>query len=120
MPIVAARIMLENFSIFADIGVHEFERGRPQRVLVSVEMEVDFDPARLADQLDGVLDYDFLRTEIRRLVESRRFNLQETLCLAIVELIAARAEVRRARVSTRKPDVYGDCEAVGFSLDYER
>ena len=70
--------------------------------------------------IERVLDYDFVRTEILELVGRRRFNLQETLCHAIVQMIAERSAVRRARVTTRKPDVYEDCEAVGFSLLYER
>ena len=118
MPITNARILLENFAVIADIGIHDFERGKPQRVLVSVEMDVDVDPT--GDSIERVLDYDFVRTEILELVARRRFNLQETLCHAIVQMIAERPVVRRARVTTRKPDVYEDCEAVGFSLLYER
>ena len=34
MPITNARILLENFAVVADIGIHDFERGKPQRVLV--------------------------------------------------------------------------------------
>tara|TARA_R110002012_G_scaffold194274_1_gene362103 strand:- start:1403 stop:1765 length:363 start_codon:yes stop_codon:yes gene_type:complete len=120
VPITNARILLENFAVVADIGIHDFERGTPQRVLISVEMDVDVDPTGAADSIERVLDYDFVRTEILELVAHRRFNLQETLCHAIVQMIAQRSAVRRARVTTRKPDVYEDCEAVGFSLLYER
>jgi dihydroneopterin aldolase len=49
-------------------------------------------------------------------VEGRRFNLQETVAHAIYDLVAARAGVVGLRVSTRKPDVYPDCEAVGVEL----
>ena len=120
MPITNARIMLENFAIMVDIGIHAFERGTPQRVLVNVEMDVDIDPKGTGDSIERVLDYDFVRTGILDLVARRRFNLQETLCHAIVQMIAKRPVVRRARVTTCKPDVYEDCEAVGFSLLYER
>ena len=120
MPITNARIMLENFAIMADIGIHDFERGTPQRMLISVEMDVDVDPTGAGDSIEQVLDYDFVRTEILNLVAHRRFNLQETLCHAIVQMIAERPVVRRTKVTTRKPDVYDDCESVGFSLLYER
>jgi dihydroneopterin aldolase len=120
MPITSARILLENFAVNVDIGIHDFERGQPQRVLVSVEMEVDVDPTGAGDDIERVLDYDFVRTEILELVKTRRFNLQETFCHAIIQIIAERSAVRWVRATTRKPDVYEDCEADGFSLLYER
>jgi dihydroneopterin aldolase len=61
-------------------------------------------------------DYDFLRNAVLGLVEGRRFNLQETVAHAIYDMVAARAGVVGLRVSTRKPDVYPDCEAVGVEL----
>jgi len=113
-------MLVGNVAGTAGSGIHDCERGAPQRGLVSVEMDGDGDPTGAADSIGRVLDYDFVRTEILELVARRRFNLQETMCHAIVEMIAARPVVRRARVTTRKPDVYEDCEAVGFSLLYER
>jgi 7,8-dihydroneopterin aldolase/epimerase/oxygenase len=53
---------------------------------------------------------------VRDLVDERRYNLQETMCRAIYDLIAARQGVTALRVSTRKPDIYPDCAAVGVEL----
>ncbi len=50
------------------------------------------------------------------IVAGRRFNLQETVCRAIYDLVAARHGVVALRVSTRKPDIYPDCAAVGVEL----
>jgi dihydroneopterin aldolase len=61
-------------------------------------------------------DYDTLRTSIIALVEGGRFNLQETVAHAVYDLIAARQGVAALRVSTRKPDIYPDCAAVGVEI----
>ncbi|QPQ54019.1 dihydroneopterin aldolase [Allosphingosinicella flava] len=110
------KIVLEDYCVSADIGFHDFEIGAPQRLGVTVEVWVDEASFAAEDHEDSAWNYDFLRTEIGRLVASRRFNLQETLVRAIYDLVAARKGVTALRVSTRKPDIYPDCAGVGVEL----
>ena len=63
-----------------------------------------------------LLDYDFLRTHIMALVRDRHINLQETLCQDIYAMCMGVPQVSAARVATRKPEAYPDCEAVGYEL----
>lgn len=110
------KIFLEGFDLPIDIGFHAFEIGNPQRIFVTIEVWVDERSFAESDEVAAAWDYDFLRTEVLRLVDGRRFNLQETLVREIYALVAARAGVTDLRVSTRKPDVYPDCAAVGVEL----
>jgi len=120
MPITSSKLFLTDFAVQANIGIHDFEKAGPQRLLISVEIEVDLPGGSSPDEIDAVLDYDFLRSGILDLVADRHFNLQETLCREIIALIVGHAAVRTAVVSTRKPDVYPDCAAVGVALTYQR
>ena len=43
-------------------------------------------------------------------------HLQETLCDDVLALMLEHPLVKAARVSTEKPDVYPDCEAVGVEV----
>ncbi len=113
---VTHRIFLTDFDLPVDIGFHDFEIGAPQRLLVSVEVWVDDHAFASEDSASAAWNYDFLRTEIKRMTEGRRFNLQETLVREIYQLIAARAGVTGLRVSARKPDVYPDCAGVGVEI----
>ena len=110
------RIFLQEFDLPVDIGFHDFEVGTPQRLLVTVEVWVEPDAFASEDSAAAAWNYDFLRTEIQRMTEGRRFNLQETLAREIYELIAARKGVVDLRVSTRKPDIYPDCAGVGVEI----
>jgi dihydroneopterin aldolase len=110
------RIFLEDYDLPVDIGFHDFEVGHPQRLLVTVEVWIDAAFFAAEDDAAVAWDYDFLRSEIARLVRGRRFNLQETLVREIFALVAARAGVTRLRVAARKPDVYPDCAAVGVEI----
>lgn len=110
------RIFLQDYDLPVDIGFHDFEVGNPQRLFVNVEVWVDEAYFAAEDVVAAAWNYDFLRTEINRLVSGRRFNLQETLARAIYDLVAARAGVTALRVSTRKPDIYPDCAGVGVEI----
>lgn len=110
------RIVLRDFAVPVDIGFHDFEVGNPQRVFVTVEVWVDEANFAARDEVACAWDYDFLRTEILRLVAGRRYNLQESFVRDIYTLVAARAGVKGLRVATSKPDVYPDCAAVGVEL----
>ena len=107
------KIVLEDYCVDADIGFHDFEIGSPQRLNVTVEVWVDEASFAAEDDEAAAWNYDFLRTEIGRLVARRRFNLQETLVRAVYDLVAARRGVTALRVSSRKPDIDPDCAGVG-------
>ena len=98
-------------------GVHDFEKKGEQRVLMNVDV---FVPLALStpthDKLDEVVDYDFIRRSIAERVARGHIHLQETLVDDLLQAMLAHPRVRAARVSTEKPDVYPDCEAVGVEV----
>ncbi|OYY79181.1 MAG: dihydroneopterin aldolase [Sphingomonas sp. 28-62-20] len=110
---------LEGLSLPMRIGIHPAERAAPQRVIVSVWLDCRYPTAPFPDEIDAVVDYDFLRREIMALADSRHFNLQETFCEAIAALALADDRVWRVRVSSLKPDIYPDA-AVGCDIVRER
>ncbi len=110
------KIVLDGYRLEVDIGFHDFEIGRPQPLLVTVEVWVDERAFPSHDRAEEAWNYDFLRREIAALAAGRRFNLQETLAREIYDLVAARLGVKALKVSTRKPDIYPDCAGVGVEL----
>jgi dihydroneopterin aldolase len=111
------RLFLRNHELAVHIGVHDFEHGAPQRIRFNVDLYV---PLALstptADALDEVVDYDFIRHTIVQRVARGHIELQETLADDLLRAMLAHPKVRAARVSTEKPDVYPDCEAVGVEV----
>ncbi len=110
------KIILEDFDVPVDIGFHDFEIGTPQRLRVNIEVWLAAEHFPRCDTVAEAWDYDVLRTSVLALATARRFNLQETLAHEIFDLVAARQGVVAVRVSTRKPDIYPDCAAVGVEL----
>lgn len=111
-----SRILLDSLEVLTDIGFHEFEIGAPQRLLVTVELWLeDLDPPD-DDDHQSAWNYDYLRTEIVRIAQERRYNLQETLVHAIFQRVAAYRGVKALRVKSVKPDIYDDAKGVGVEI----
>jgi dihydroneopterin aldolase len=111
------RLFLRDYEVFINIGVHAFEKTGEQRVVINVDLYI---PLALstpqADELDEVVDYDFIRASIATRLARGHIHLQETLCDDMLALMLAHPKVRAAQVSTEKPDVYPDCDAVGCEV----
>lgn len=111
------RLFLRNYVVDANIGIHAFEKSGAQRIALNVDL---FVPLLLStprhDKLHEVVDYDFIRLTIRHRVEQGHINLQETLVDDIARSLLAHPAVRAVRVSSEKPDVYPDVDAVGIEV----
>ncbi len=111
------RLFLRNYEVRINIGVHDFEKRGEQRVVINVELYV---PLALStptqDKLSEVVDYDFMRSTIAERVKRGHIHLQETLCDDVAATLLAHPNVRAVAVSTEKPDVYQDCDAVGVEV----
>jgi dihydroneopterin aldolase len=111
------RLFLRDYEVHINIGVHDFEKRGEQRVVINVEL---FVPLALStpveDKLREVVDYDFMRSTIAQRVSLGHIHLQETLCDDLAKALLAHPQVRAVRLSTEKPDVYPDCDAVGVEV----
>lgn len=114
------RILLEGLEVTMGLGIHDVERAAPQRVMLDVAMTCRY-PNLPQDRIEDVVDYDFLRDEIRTLVAARHFELQETLCEEVAALALRERHVVEVQVRSMKLDIYPDarvgCEIVRKRLD---
>jgi 7,8-dihydroneopterin aldolase/epimerase/oxygenase len=111
------RLFLRNYEVRINIGVHDFEKRGEQRVVINVELFVPLALSTpVADKLGEVVDYDFMRSTIAARVQRGHIHLQETLCDDVAAALLAHPSVRAVAVSTEKPDVYPDCDAVGVEV----
>ena len=109
-------IVLDRYRLDVSIGIHDFERLKPQPVTVSIAVAFPR-RKRYADKVSEVIDYDFLRTEIAALVHDRHINLQETLCGEILG-ICRRGGAKGAIVRSEKTNVYPDTHSVGCEMSW--
>lgn len=120
MPQAEASILLQGFEVDANIGVHDFERNGPQRLLIDIELHLASAARPEADDIAHTLDYDFLRSQTKALLSRRHYELQETLAHDIAGFCLAQPQVAAVTIHTRKPSVYPDCASIGYRLHLRR
>lgn len=117
LMLTCRKLFLRNHEINVHIGVHEFEKHSTQRILVNVELFVLLEgSSSINDHISEVIDYDFIRMTIANRIKQGHIELQETLCDDIANALFVNSCVRAVRVSTEKPDIYPDCDAVGVQV----
>ena len=117
LALTCRRLFLRDYEVHINIGVHDFEKLGPQRVRVNVDMYVLLSQSTpKADRIHEVVDYDFIRRTIAARVNAGHIELQETLCDDVANTLLEHPKVQAVRVSTEKPDVYPDCDAVGVEV----
>jgi dihydroneopterin aldolase len=111
------RIFLRDHVISVQIGAHDFEKVKAQRVVFNVELFVPYAASTPQDdKLSEVVDYDFVREVIAQRVSTGHVELQETLCDDLANRMLAHPQVVAVRLSSSKPDVYPDCAGVGVEV----
>ena len=69
-----------------DIGAHDFEKGVKQPIRFDIEVLVEGAESPLRDNIDEVLDYEYLHGSIESAI-SKRHSLMETLAASILDEI---------------------------------
>lgn len=117
MEFINRRLSLRNCRAQASIGFHPAEQQRPQTVLIDIDLHLPVLHGEMPDEVSATVDYDQVHAAIPRLLASRHFKLQETLCHTLLEYCMALPGVSGARVRIRKPDAYADCESAGYTAE---
>ncbi len=111
------RLFIRRLEIMAEIGVHDFEKVKPQRLWIDVDLYVPYATTTPhSDNIQEVVDYDFIRIEVEKCLAMGPIELQETLCDELAHTLLKHPGVHAVRLSTCKPDVYPDSEAVGVEV----
>jgi len=80
------KIKITDLEVFYQVGVTDEERAKPQRLLVSVEMEHDFTSAISRDNLAETLDYFAISQRLLRFGDDCHWQLIETLAADIAAM----------------------------------
>jgi dihydroneopterin aldolase len=114
------KIILKQFTVDCEIGIHDFEKGKPQRITLDIELDLELASHDGRDDIGHTVDYDFLRDDITQLVKGTKFNLQERLCEEIITICLSKPGVKAATVRSCKPDVYPDCDGICYEISAEK
>ena len=119
-------VFLRNLILQASIGVHAHEQVESQRVRINIDLGVDDDSARDADdgigrdELARVVDYEKVADGVRALLTGGHVRLVETLAERIAAFCLLDFRVLRVRVRVEKLDILPDAESAGVEIERVR
>lgn len=110
-------VFIRSLRIDTVIGVHPWERGIRQRVMLDVELGFDNRVPAASDALADTLDYQRIGERLREYVSGTDFQLVETLAERCAQLLMCEFGVRWLRLSLAKAGALDDAEAVGVVIE---
>lgn len=108
-------IKLVGLELDVSIGIHDFEQTGPQPYRLDIGLLLVNNYWAANDAISETVDYDTLRQLVRHHVQSKHFNLQETLIQDVVAICFELDDrVIGIDIATAKTAVYPDCQSVGL------
>jgi dihydroneopterin aldolase len=109
-------LFLEDVVRDVDIGVHDFEIGNPQKVRFDIYVMLSDILNPNNDDLNEVLNYEYLIDSLNDVLSFGRFSLLETLANRLLEEISAPNSVKAASVVITKLDILDGDGRLGCSM----
>lgn len=97
-----ALIRIVDLEVFYHVGVPDDERARPQRLLLTVEMEADFSAAAATDDLTRTVDYFAVTQRLLSFGEGRNWKLIEKLAFDIADVVLREFSADGVTVEVKK------------------
>lgn len=114
------RILIKDLHLRGIVGIRDWEREKPQDILINIELETDCRPAGRSDDFEAAVDYRAVTKKIIALVEGSSFFLVEKLAEEIAQLCLADPRVSLARVTVEKPGALRFARSVGVQIERAR
>jgi dihydroneopterin aldolase len=110
-------VFVRDLVLSCNIGVHQHEKGRVQRVRINLDLGVTEAAEPHQDRLENVVCYEDIATKVRAIVADGHINLAETLAERIAAVCLQDPSCRSARIRVEKLDVFDDVSSVGVEIE---
>ncbi|MAD56545.1 MAG: hypothetical protein CL974_03250 [Euryarchaeota archaeon] len=109
-------LFLEDIVRDVDIGVHDFEIGIPQKVRFDIYVMMSDIQNPNNDDLNEVLNYEYLLDSLKDVLSLGRFSLLETLANRLLEEVSSPSSVKAASVVITKLEILDGDGRLGCSM----
>jgi FolB domain-containing protein len=96
------KISIVDLEVFYRVGVPDEERAKPQRLLLTIEMDFDFSKAAKTDSIAGTIDYFAVSQRLLQFGDGQSWKLIEKLAADIADLILTGFRPKAVSVEVKK------------------
>lgn len=110
-------IFLRGLQIETIVGIFDWERVTPRKVILDLEMATDNRKAASSDSIEDAIDYAAVSSRIIEFVENSQYFLVETLAEKICEIIIHEFGVPWVRLTLNKVGAIQAASDVGIIIE---
>ena len=107
------RVFIEELTVFAQIGVYDWEQQIKQKLVFDLEMALDCKQAAETDNVAYCLNYAEVSQVIIDYVESKPFLLIERVAYEVADLLESRYQLQGLKIKLSKPKAVAQARNVG-------
>mgnify|MGYP000050248917 FL=1 len=111
------RVFIEELSVFAQIGVYDWEQQIKQKLVFDIEMAWDCRKAAQTDDVQYCLNYAEVSQFVLDYVQSKPFLLVERVAYEVAEKLQTRFGIQWLRLKLSKPNAVPQAKSVGVVVE---
>ena len=110
------RVFIEELTVFAQIGVYDWEQQIKQKLVFDLEMAWDCKQAAETDAVAYCLNYAEVSQVIIDYVESKPFLLIERVAYEVADLLESCYQLQGLKIKLSKPKAVAQARNVGVLI----
>lgn len=97
-----SKITIVDLEVHYCVGVTDEERATPQRLLLTVDMSLDFSSAAVSDRIERTINYQTVAEDLLKFGEGRSWKLLEKLVANVADRILTEYQPQSVLVEAKK------------------
>jgi FolB domain-containing protein len=114
------QVLIRNLIARGIIGIKDWEREKPQEILINITLFTDIKKAGQSDDISDCVNYRTVAKKVIKHAETAQRFTVEALTSDLAELCLEHPGVEKARVRVEKPGAVRFSESVGVEIERSR
>ena len=114
------KIFLKDLLVRGIIGIHDWEREKPQDILINITAFTDTNRAAETDDLTDCVDYSALAKKVQAHTETAARFTVEALANDLAKLCLEQKGIKKVIVRVEKPGAVRFAKSVGVEIERGR
>ena len=114
------QVIIKDLLVRGIIGVNDWEREKPQEILINIVIFADLRKAGVSDNIDDSVNYRTVSKKLQEHAESAERLTVEALAADLAEICLAEPGAVRVRVRVEKPGALRFAKSVGVEIERDR
>jgi FolB domain-containing protein len=97
-----SRISIVDLEVFYSVGLTEEERAKPQRLLLTVDLDFDFSSASVSDRIERTINYQTVADKLLKFGHGRSWKLIEKVVANAADMLLIEFRPQSITVEVKK------------------